>query len=91
MLVVTIDLVPGGFEPMRRTIASMRIANISDLADISDYRVETVETSNPLIGTPERTAQCVIQGHARAQSVWALLARASEEITNLVTTGESRD
>jgi hypothetical protein len=91
MLVVTIDLVPGGFEPMRRTIASMRIANISDLADISNYRVETVETSNPLTGTPGRTAQCVILGHARAQSVWALLARASGEITNLVSTGESRD
>lgn len=30
MLVVTIDLVPGGFEPMRHTIASMRIANISE-------------------------------------------------------------
>ncbi|WP_074119690.1 hypothetical protein [Bradyrhizobium sp. AS23.2] len=76
---------------MRRTIASMRIANISELADISNYRIETVETSNPLAGTPERTAQCVIQGHARAQSVWALLARASGEIANLASTGVSDD
>jgi hypothetical protein len=91
MLVVTIDLVPGGFEPMRRTIASMQIMNISDLAEISNYRIETIETSNPLTGAPERTAQCVIQGHARAQSVWALLARASGEITNLASTGESDD
>lgn len=84
MLVGTIDLVPGGFEPMRRTIASMGIVN-SDLAEISNYRIET---SNPLTGTPERTAQCVIQGHARAQSVWALLARASGEIANLASTSD---
>jgi hypothetical protein len=80
MLVVTIDLVPGGFEPMRRTIASMRIANISDLAEVSDYRVDASETSNPLVGTPPRNAQCFVRSHARAQSVWALLAKASEEI-----------
>jgi hypothetical protein len=48
MLVITIDLVPGKFEPMRRTIASMRIANISDRAEVSDYRVEANETSNRL-------------------------------------------
>lgn len=79
MLVITIDLVPGGFEPMRRTIASMRIANVSDLAEISDYRVEASETSNPLVGTPPRNAQCFVRSHARAQSVWALLARGDHE------------
>ena len=80
MLVVTINLVPGGYEPMRRTIASMQIANISDLAAVSDYRIEASETGNPLAGTPARNAQCVVRGHSRAQSVWILLAKASEEI-----------
>jgi hypothetical protein len=65
---------------MRRTIAAMSIANISDLAEISDYRVEASETSNPLAGTPPRSIRCLIRGHARAQSVWALLAKASDEI-----------
>jgi len=37
MLVVTIDLVPGGDESCRRTIGSMRIANLSNLAEASDY------------------------------------------------------
>lgn len=36
MLIVTVDLVPGGYEPHRRTIGSMRIANVSNLADVSD-------------------------------------------------------
>jgi hypothetical protein len=82
MLTITVDLVPGGYAPMRRTIASMNISNISDLAEISDYRVEASETSNPLAGAPPRTVRCVIRGHSRAQSVWALLAKASEEIAN---------
>jgi hypothetical protein len=43
MLVVTIDLVPGGNAERRRTIGSFRIANISDPADVSDYRVEPVQ------------------------------------------------
>jgi hypothetical protein len=37
-----------GFTPLRRTIASMQISNISDLASISDYRVEAAEGSNPI-------------------------------------------
>jgi len=80
MLVITVDLVPGGYEPMRRTIAAMKIANISDLADISDYQIVANETSNPLSSTPPRTVRCLIQGHSRRQSVWALIAKASEEI-----------
>ncbi|MFB9268018.1 hypothetical protein ACFFWD_33625 [Bradyrhizobium erythrophlei] len=68
MLVITVDLMPGGYEPMRRTIAAMSIANISDLAEVSDYRIEASETSNPLAGTPPRTIRCLVRGHARAQS-----------------------
>jgi hypothetical protein len=80
MLVITVDLVPGGYTPMRRTIAAMSISNISELAEVSDYRVEASETGNPLAGTRPRTARCLVHRHARAQSVWALVARASEEI-----------
>jgi hypothetical protein len=80
MLVITVELVPGGFAPMRRTIASMRISNLSDLAPISDYRVEATEAGNPLTGTPPRKGDCIVRGHDRAQSVWALLAKASQEI-----------
>jgi hypothetical protein len=78
MLRVTIDLVPGGFAPAGRTIATMRIANSSDLADISDYRIEATEGRNPLAGTPQRSAACQVLGHDRRQSVWALLAKAAE-------------
>ena len=36
---------------LRQVIASMRIANVSDLADISSYRVEAMEAANPMAGT----------------------------------------
>jgi hypothetical protein len=79
MLRLTIELVPGGLEPLRRTIASMRISNISGLADCSDYRVETMEAANQLTGDPARNAECMVLAHDRMQSVWALLAKACQE------------
>jgi hypothetical protein len=80
MLVITIDLVPGGYEPHRRCIGSMRIINASSLTNVSDYVVEATEAHNPLTGTRPRSVDCVVRGHHRAQSVWALVAKAAEEI-----------
>ncbi|UPJ53410.1 hypothetical protein IVB30_20095 [Bradyrhizobium sp. 200] len=76
MIVVTVELVSGGSEIRRCTIGTLRIANLSDLAPISDYSVDVLEAANPLAGTPARTGSCLIEGHARAQSVWALIGRA---------------
>jgi hypothetical protein len=79
LLVITIDLVPGGYESYRTTIGSMRIANVSNLADVSDYAVAVTEGANPLTGLPARTASCKVVGHDRRQSLWALLAKAADE------------
>jgi hypothetical protein len=78
MLTITIDLLPGGFAPLRRTIATMRIGNLSDLADCSDYRIEVMEGTNKLTGAPPRSAVVDVLGHDRRQSVWALVAKAAE-------------
>lgn len=80
MLVIDIHLVPGGFDPMKRTIGTLRIGNISDLSDISDYRIVGMEAANPLTNTPSRIAECVLQGHDRRQSVWRLLKAAADRI-----------
>jgi hypothetical protein len=80
MLVITIDLVPGGYESYRHTIGSMRIANISNLADVSDYAVVVMEGANLLTGSSRRSAACAVLAHDRRQSVWALLQKACEEI-----------
>jgi hypothetical protein len=79
MLIITVELVPGGYEAGRRTIGSMRIANLSNLADTSDYSVEIMEAANQLTGDPSWNAKCVVLAHDRRQSIWALIARACEE------------
>jgi hypothetical protein len=87
MLIITVELASGEFSPIRRTTASMRISNLSDLADVSDYLVEATELSNPLTGDLPRRAECIVPAHARKQSVWALLQRACEEITKAGSVG----
>ena len=81
MLRVLVELVPGGYAPLRRTIATMNIGNVTDLADVSDYKIDAIEAANPLAGTRPRSGTCVVSGHDRRQSVWALIAKAADEIT----------
>jgi hypothetical protein len=80
MLLITIDLLPGGHASRRRTIASMQIGNTTNLADISDYRINAMEGANPLTGTPPRSATCTVTGHGRNQAVWVLVAKAADLI-----------
>lgn len=77
MLDVVIDLVPGGFKPLRRTIAKMVIANCTNLTDVSTYRVDATEGCNDLAGLPARRMTITIRDHDRRQSVWALIAKAA--------------
>jgi hypothetical protein len=77
MLKITVTLIPGGFEPLRRTVAAMSIANLSNLADRSDYRVEAIERQNRLAGLPARSFRTEVKDHDRRQSVWALVAKAA--------------
>jgi hypothetical protein len=77
MILVTIDLVPGGILRWRSTIAAMRIANVADLADTSNYEVDVIEAANPLSGTGPRNGSCTVENHDRNQSVFALIAKAA--------------
>jgi hypothetical protein len=52
MLVVTVDLAPGGYEPYRRNTGSMRIINVSNLAEVPHYDVAAMEGANALTGHP---------------------------------------
>jgi hypothetical protein len=75
MIRIQIELVPGGVTHLRRSIASVRISNLSDLADRSDYGIDVMDSANPLAGTPPRIASAKVFDHDRRQSVWALLAK----------------
>jgi hypothetical protein len=78
MLKITIDLIPGGFTPAQRTIATMRIADAGDLADFSDCRIEVTQGRNAIGGAPRRAAVREVGGNVRRQSVWALVAKAAQ-------------
>jgi hypothetical protein len=79
MILVTIEIAPGGAETLRRTIATMRISNLSDLADVSDYRIVAMQAANSLTGEPAGIAQFQVLAHRRQQPLWALIQRACEE------------
>jgi hypothetical protein len=82
MLVITIEVWPGGSARMRRRTAEMRISNLSNLAAVSDYLVQATEEFNPLTGEAPRSSECLVKAHARQQSVWNLLQRACTEVLN---------
>lgn len=56
----------------------MRIANVSNLADVSDYAIDVMEGANPLTGSKPRNGSCTVRRHDRRQSIWSPLAKAAE-------------
>ena len=80
MLRMIVELHPGGISEFRRTLATMLVANRSDLADTSDYQVVATEGANPLTGTPARKYAFKIIAHDRRQSVWKLIGAAIREM-----------
>ena len=51
MLHVAVEIWPGGRRTLARTLVVADIANVSDLAELSDRRVRATEAPNPLVGT----------------------------------------
>jgi hypothetical protein len=77
MIRVAVELVPGGDETRAQAIAEMTIANVSNLADISDYAVRAHEGTNAVAGTPARDTTGTVKHHDRRQTVWSLVAKAA--------------
>lgn len=72
MLRVTIELCPGGRESEARKIGSGYIANITDLAAVSDYSFEFVE--NEWRGRARGPYQGILKGWRREENgVWGIL------------------
>ncbi len=82
MLKITIELLPGGDPTCRRPLATMSIANASNLADVSNYDVTVLEGENSLTGAPPRLCTCIVRDHPRAQSVWVLVGAAISAMKN---------
>jgi hypothetical protein len=80
MLRVIVEIHPGGASEFRRTLATMTVANRSNLADTSDYQVITTEGANALTGAPARKCVFKVVAHERRQSVWKLIGAAIREM-----------
>ena len=58
-----------------RPLAVANVANVSHLADVSDYAVSVSEGYNPLTGTRPWSQRGHVFQHDRKTSVWALIAK----------------
>ena len=68
MLRVTVEIWPGGDKTRARAVAIANVANVSHLADVSDYAVSVTEGHNPVTNTPTWSQR----GHrlsARSQNI----------------------
>ena len=75
MLRVTVEIWPGEVKTLARTLAMADIANVTEIADLSDYRVRAKERPNPLVGTAAWEEETWIRTHDRRSSVWSLVAK----------------
>jgi hypothetical protein len=77
MIRVTIEIWPAGYKARAREIALMEIANISDLAPVSDYAIRASCVANPISGQPACNVRGTIKGQSRKNSIFDLLAKAA--------------
>lgn len=61
-----------------RVVATAAIANLSNLAETSDYAVSVTETGHEDLGIPYINQQWMIQNHPRNSSVWSLIAKIAQ-------------
>jgi hypothetical protein len=78
MLQIIVRVAPGGNQRQAFEVANARLANISNLADTSDYGVEVVEGPNRVAGTSEWSARGHILHHDRRATVWSLVRKVAE-------------
>jgi hypothetical protein len=76
---ITAEIWPGGDETRKHVIGEMRIANVSDLADISSYSVTTFQAADPSSGAASWQSSFVTHGHRRSDGVWALVRAILED------------
>lgn len=80
MLVVRVEIWPGGYELGKKEVARMNVANVSNLADVSDYVAEITEEGNERLGIPKSRKHASVKGHTRRSTVWSLIRKILENV-----------
>ena len=75
MLRITVEIWPGGDQTRAQVVAIANVANVNDLADVSDYAVSVTEGHNPVTDIPPWSQRGFVFQHDRRASVWALVAK----------------
>ena len=75
MIFVKVEVWPGGDSLHAVTIAGATIANVSGLADVSDYACVVRAEGHDELGIPLSTGSVLIKGHERKAGVLELLRR----------------
>jgi hypothetical protein len=75
MIVVTVELLPGGDASRRETIASAEIANVSGLAASSNYECVVTSKGETSLGIEPTSSKFRVCGHHRQDGVLPLLRR----------------
>lgn len=86
MLVVKIEVWPGGAVTRAHEIGRVFVGNVSDLADTSRYYVEGDFSGAPHLGIKPYFGDFIIEEHERKQPVSALLEKVFTEFTQLQKT-----
>ncbi|SLN11038.1 hypothetical protein TRL7639_00053 [Falsiruegeria litorea R37] len=63
-------------------VARALVGNMSDLADVSDYKVRVVEHGAPDLDIPASDVTGWIKDHPRRTSVWHLVRKIAEMATS---------
>jgi hypothetical protein len=91
MLVVRVELWPGGERIFARQIAQMRIGNISNLAPVSTYRIQASNSAAPRLGIRAFVAEGMTIEHCRRDAVWVLLAKSSARVAQAWEEATAKD
>ena len=84
MILVTIQLLPGGDASRAKTIGTIKLANVSGLAPTSNYVCLVETTGCPELKIDPVNRKLVVKAHHRSAGVLRLLAR----VLNLSVHGE---
>lgn len=80
MMVVSVQIWPGGDESFRFEIGRMEVSNMSNLAEISDYHAHVVQQSAPRLDVDAIDRIVWAKGHPRREGAWALVKRVLDHL-----------
>ncbi|GFZ93971.1 hypothetical protein [Sphingobium fuliginis] len=80
MMVVSVQIWPGGDESSRFEIGRMEVSNMSNLAEFSDYHAHVIQQSALGLDVNAIDRIVRVKGHPRREGAWALVKRVLDRL-----------